>query len=352
LIITNGLSAVFFGYIAVTQVLEWRRTRSNFELMASLGNFIFALETIVNAFFCFEFSNNNHLQRLVTWATVHQSNNLTVNSSLRRAAWGGWAACLLFLLFYGGMSFYWHFNPPLFVIVSASMYVQMCYLCILWLWMNWAIHTTAQNWVQHRLDADTVLGVGGRDAGKELWEILEQMKEVSSVWAKNHAVRLATTTALATNLLILVEYEMHGEGMHGVECEKIACETNALRENQLVTSVLLYTLVWLTAAVPGYINDTFFSNLNRKLYTMWPEPDANPAPISVASVLPVITSCQHQPHQLTPLEARTLALMQRAHYLQGREGMHFAFVPMSLARAITVGTVLGYTIVFATRISK
>ena len=30
-------------------------------------------------------------------------------------------------------------------------------------------------------------------------------------------------------------------------------------------------------------------------------------------------------------------------------GMHFAFVPMTLARAVTVGTVLGYTVLYTVR---
>ena len=35
--------------------------------------------------------------------------------------------------------------------------------------------------------------------------------------------------------------------------------------------------------------------------------------------------------------------------LRGIDGMHFAFVPMTLARAVTVGTVLGYTVIYTAR---
>jgi hypothetical protein len=210
--------------------------------------------------------------------------------------------------------------------------------------MNWILHRAAQNWVQYRLDADSVLGVGGRGAGKELWEILEQMKEVSSVWAKNHAVRLVTTTALASAMLARVEYGIRGD------CGSYDCPSHSIVIFYLIIAASLYLFVWVTAAAPGYITDALFSSIHRKLYKMWPE--AADGKIPVPSVLPVLAPCQQQPHPLTPLEAKATVLMHRVHYLQDREGMHFAFVPMSLARAITVGTVLGYAIVFATRASK
>ena len=35
--------------------------------------------------------------------------------------------------------------------------------------------------------------------------------------------------------------------------------------------------------------------------------------------------------------------------LRGIDGMQFAFVPMTLARAVTVGTVLGYTVLYTVR---
>ena len=46
------------------------------------------------------------------------------------------------------------------------------------------------------------------------------------------------------------------------------------------------------------------------------------------------------------LERRALVLMRSVAALDGRAGMHFAYVPMSVARAVTVGTVLGYHITY------
>jgi hypothetical protein len=325
-------------------------------LRAKVVYFAVAVEIIVNAFFCNEFCQHNQLNRLLAWATAHQSENTTpLAGSLQKVAWGGWALCLSFVLFSEGMKLWFNLRELWFdLAVSLSMSLTMAlwfYLCLVWCWMNWVLHTTAQHWVQHRLDADGVLGVGGRDVGKELWEILEQMKAVSSVWGKNHAVRIVTSTGVATTLLMNAEYERH--------CDNVGLDSNCMKglnpeAFNFATAALLYTFVWLMAAVPGYINDMLFSNIHRKLYTMCPEPDADPADgqLPPTLVLPVLTRHQRQSHPMTALEAKTTALMHRAHYLQGREGMHFAFVPMSLARAVTVGTVLGYAIMFATRTAK
>jgi hypothetical protein len=330
-------------------------SRSHYDLVAAFNNFLLVLETIANAFLCYKLCKHNQVQRLIKWANSQQSEDITSPiSSLRKVAWGGW---VMLLLFFGAYS---AIGMPTLIVGSVnvlslvgSVFGLLCvvllfYLCFLWLWMNWILHTAAQYWVQHRLDADSVLGVGGRDAGKELWEILAQMKEVSSIWANNHVVRLITTTGIATAFLMLAEYELHGD------CGTDGCginEPGIVIVLQLGVAAMMYTMVWLMAAVPGYITDMLFSNLHRKLYMMRLDPDTNQVDgqIPAASVLPVLTP--QQLHPLTPLEAKATALMQQAHHLQGREGMHFAFVPMSLARAITVGTVLGYTIALATHIS-
>jgi hypothetical protein len=338
LLITYGAVVGWTTYCALPEILAWRKTRSNIDLLNAVINLLFGLETVVNAFFCYEFCQHNRLQRLIAWATARQDDFAPL-VSLLKVSWGGWTC---YLLFAG------HFiqsNVVNGLLLSLS-YGLMFYLCLLWLWMNWVIHTAAQYWVHHRLDADSVLGVGGRDAAKELWEILKHMKEVSSIWAKNHAVRFIITTASATAMLMLTEYQMHGDCGDGGSGPAAAtdqrCPSYFFMAWQLATAVLLYILVWLTAAVPGYITDMLFTSLHRKLYIMMlPEPDTD-----------IETPPTRQPHPLTPLEAKATALMHRAHYLQGREGMHFACVPMSLARAITIGTVLGYTIAFATRISK
>jgi hypothetical protein len=337
---------ITYGPGVAAELYNLAVTRGPF-ISVPLFQAIFAVEIIVNAFFCNEFCQHNQLNRLLAWATAHQSENITPPvRSLQKVAWGGWALCCLSFAFFGVP------DSLSDVPVSLSMSLAIAlwfYVCLVWCWMNWVLHTTAQHWVQHRLDADGVLGVGGRDVGKELWEILEHMKAVSSVWGTNHAVRLVTSTGVATTLLMTAEYERH--------CDNAAADSNCFKGDALphfATAALLYTLVWLTAAVPGYINDMLFSNIHRKLYTMCPEPDADPADgqLPPTPVLPVLTRHQRQSHPMTALEAKTTALMHRAHYLQGREGMHFAFVPMSLARAVTIGTVLGYTIVFATRTAK
>jgi hypothetical protein len=376
LITTYGPGIAWVVLFTALKALDWHTNHQldSVKALVLFGNFVFVLEATVNALFCYEFSQNNQLQRLVTWVTAHQSGNIpSPVESLNKVAWGGWAAYLFFVglntwvvMFNTCKASMWGMAGMaglesgsgvaitlVQVVLLPFLWALMIYLCLLWLWMNWVIHTAAQCWVQHRLDADGVLGVGGRDAGKELWEILAQMKEVSSIWAKNHLVRFVTTTVFATTLQVDAESALSGCGNDTV------IDAELLKAYQLTIAATLYMFVWVTAAVPGYVTDMLFSNLHRKLYTMWPE-DTNeqvPPMTSPTSVLPVLTPLQQpqqlqQPHSLATLEAKATGLMHRAHYLQGREGMHFAFVPMSLARAITVGTVLGYTIAYTTRISE
>jgi hypothetical protein len=218
LITTYGL---FAAYILYLNLLEYNlldhdsRSDFRYDLMVILINSLFVVETVANAFLCYKLGKHNQVQRLITWANSQQSQDTTspIMSSLRKVAWGGWAAYLFLRV---GFNIYlpakdytvaMHSRMVGTVLFPLGYGLMFC-LCFLWLWMNWVLHTAAQHWVQYRLDADGVLGVGGRDAGKELWEVLAQMKEVSSMWANNHAVRLITTTSIATGFLTLAEY-MH-----------------------------------------------------------------------------------------------------------------------------------------------
>ena len=72
--------------------------------------------------------------------------------------------------------------------------------------------------------------------------------------------------------------------------------------------------------------------------------------------MPPISSPSPRFHTGLPLSSLPSALILICNLsnpslcsLRGIDGMHFAFVPMTLARAVTVGTVLGYTVVYTVR---
>ena len=69
-------------------------------------------------------------------------------------------------------------------------------------------------------------------------------------------------------------------------------------------------------------------------------------PIALPSHQHTIT---HMHHKLTLHATQHLSVIQSLCSLRGLDGMHFAFVPMTLARAVTVGTVLGYTVIYTVR---
>jgi hypothetical protein len=273
----------------------------------------FLVELLVNLTFCHWYAPHQQLVTLLEW-TDHFLTRPELTASLvtvlGRAAWTAWGillasfGLLVYMQLADGVDTAWFDIPCLFG--AAIAWTLAFYLCFFWIWTNWVIHTTTQYWVEHEVDAQCV----GTD--KKLWELLTKMKEVSNMWALNHAVRLIATTAYGTtNLLSYMrdrDTEFHTkEGKTGREVW------------DLISAMLSYMMVWVTAAAPGFVTDRLFSSLQRRLYKMGQDPH---------------------------LEAASVSLMHRAHYLEGREGMHFAHVPMSLSRAITVGTALTYIISF------
>ena len=73
--------------------------------------------------------------------------------------------------------------------------------------------------------------------------------------------------------------------------------------------------------------------------------------------MPPISSPSPLRHTGLPLSSLLPSLCTHTHLLpiqslcslRGIDGMHFAFVPMTLARAVTVGTVLGYTVLYTVK---
>jgi hypothetical protein len=83
---------------------------------------------------------------------------------------------------------------------------------------------------------------------------------------------------------------------------------------------LSYAMVWLSAMVPGYVNDRLFQRLDNTL-DGWLEDDS-------ALVL-------------DPVFLELVCLVQLS---KGRKGMAFGHVSMSVARAALVGTLISYLV--------
>ena len=108
LITTYGLYVAWMGYYEFpAYYVPWRRNWDDGDdLVATFITVLVELETIVNAFLCYELCKHDRVQRLIIWANSQQSQDTTSPvASLRKVAWGGWAACL----FLGAV---FNFNMP------------------------------------------------------------------------------------------------------------------------------------------------------------------------------------------------------------------------------------------------
>jgi hypothetical protein len=307
LLITYGTAVACLGHTMVTSSLASYET--HWGVFAHASDFSFAAELVVNLMFCYWHPPHKQIVSLLIWTDHIDTASLI--KVLGRAAWAGWmtfltfAGLLIWLTRYGRNE--WNAADVACSFGIASAWVLTLYLCIIWLWVNWLIHTTVQHWIEHQMDANSA----GVD--KELWRLLAKMKEVSNTWALNHTARLVTTAAYATtNLCSFMSAHQASVADFRGQDQRLARETW-----DITTALISYSMVWVTAAAPGYVTDSLFSSLQRRLYKMGEDPK---------------------------LTAKCVSLMHRFHYLEGREGIHFAHVPMTLARSITIGTALSYTI--------
>jgi hypothetical protein len=175
------------------------------------------------------------------------------------------------------------------------------------------------------------------------------MRNVSSVWASNHAVRLLTTTVSATAALASYKALNVMEGSRKQE-----------KNFWLTSAILSYIIVWITAAAPGYVSDMLFDALQRKIASIMlqihstgdpTDPNDPTDPKDPTDQTDLSPDAAHGDQEIDQekLFRKCTLLMQSVQALEGREGMHFVHVPMSTTRALTVGTVLGYLMLWVIR---
>ena len=148
------------------------------------------------------------------------------------------------------------------------------------------------------------------EASKGLMSLIGEGKAASDPWVVNHRIRLITTTSLATI------------GLYGATENKV---DGAVLD--AVLSAIFYLAVLLMAAAPALVTEKLLSDLQLKL--------ANLAHADVESN--VLTSHATQ-------------LMQRIACMQGRGGMQFVGVSVTIGGAIRVGTALCTIAIFVVKL--
>jgi hypothetical protein len=124
-------------------------------------------------------------------------------------------------------------------------------LCALWLWSNWIMYHACIKLIHRVQGRQSIFAI--ETAVLKLFQV---MRQTSSLWAVNHTVRLVTTTVAATAFLARAQYQAKvGTGSGLQQQTFVLCATGAT----------LYMLVWITAAVPGYVTDKLFNGLLQQL---------------------------------------------------------------------------------------
>jgi hypothetical protein len=139
------------------------------------------------------------------------------------------------------------------------------------------------------------------------------------------------------------------------ELSEIYSFSSGWRGYNLIIVVLLYMVVWMTAAAPGFVTDYFFDHVLCKLAAL--ADDAVPSMVKVSMVPdaagPEVEADGGSSRGVELLAQKRVAvthLMQRLHCLHGRSGMHFAYLTMTTARALSIGTVVAYLAYYITRV--
>ena len=165
----------------------------------------------------------------------------------------------------------------------------------------------------------TLEHVSSREASRELFLHLERMHAVSRYWAINHVIRFLTSTILACNLLVDVDVT---ERRDELEWELLV---------GVAVTGFFFMSVWLTAAAPALVSETFLGCAMRRLGSLANEPDARSDARPDAPPDDGRTPRGHD----TPT-----ALMQRLASSKDFVGLHFAGVPMTMQKAVSVGTLI------------
>jgi hypothetical protein len=189
---------------------------------------------------------------------------------------------------------------------------NVCGLCIMWIWVNWTITKAT-----HKLVGDLQLATKSNtvDSCVSLDALLLTMGEESDRWALNHFVRLIGTTLNATSMV-------------GVFVAKRAANFDSL-----CFASMAYIAVWLSAVVPGYVTDHLFAGVAAK----------------AEAIMPITASSEEgeTPEQFYARHLIQVPLTQFVQLSKGRKGMSFAYVPMTVSRAMVVGTLVSYAVQFA-----
>jgi hypothetical protein len=278
-----------------------------------LSNVTWSAEICVNAYFGYHYCRARRVSKLISeMADQHGISRENSSAMLRRCCCASTILGIAYTAFdillvekYEDWSL-WH--QILDGLGSAAGFFPVFHLCSWWLWTNWVFWCAGKN-TAHLL---TVQRVASRQASESIFCLLDSMREISQIWSVNHGIRALTTMLL------------------GVAWLKLAASENGdLMMYDYSTAMALFVVVWITAMIPGYVTTSFNGMVLRTLTKIASGDD------------PSFRGQTDLENQTANLDSPT-SLMQRISAAASVTGMHFAGVPMTVQKAVSVGSVVFY----------
>jgi hypothetical protein len=275
-------------------------------------------EVAANAYFGYRFCRAGCIAQLVrTVAGPHGVSEGDATRALRWCAWIAAGACAAMIGWVSWLegSFGAGRHSAGFVATEAAAYtctfLPMFYLCALWLWTNWLFWRAGRGVVARGITASSV---AQQHAGAAVFGLLDEMQAASQVWTGNHAVRAVTTVVMA-------EAQLQYGGDHP-----------NYQNFSFTLAAVLFLGVLATAAAPGYVSTCFYEEVQRKLAAV-----AHHSGDGDGSGSSSCGELSAPPSKDTPT-----ALMQRIAAASSGAGMHFAGIPMTVGKAVTVAMAVFY----------
>jgi hypothetical protein len=295
---------------------------TSLSLWRAVADLSVAYATMHNSRFGYMLCKQEELRGLIGWCSHFSSqmshcpmNVTSLNVTLGYCGWASWAFCLLYCA--GEVTetdYQWGLALTLvdgFATIMA--FGPAIYLCLLWLWSNYVMYLATINLVELMITEGSV-DSGSMDARRALMQLVDKMTDVSRQWSGNNAARVVSCMLYATSRSILV---MDGRFKD---------------YRNLIFAVLYFGIVWVSAAAPGLVSNKLITYVTVKLSNI---PDVQ------------MHRTAQTPEQIgyrLRVQQKAILLMQTADCLQSKVGMHFMGVPMTVQKAVAVGSALAYMI--------
>ena len=124
------------------------------------------------------------------------------------------------------------------------------YLAALWLWVNYCFWQMSKRFIAVEITRATV---AKQMASRKFFTLLADMNDASDAWSLYNGIRFLLTVVIASSALVIAQ-TLHNEG-------KTNTDNDSSESNGYSASLILYSMVWIAAAAPGWVSDKVWSHI-------------------------------------------------------------------------------------------